>query len=122
MFNQLVTSFTNNIITYCCKLHGCLACLNQLTAKVTSELDSKKLEEIMKNHSLLIQPINVLSAKILDLLTSHTTFENSLNDITKSVKSQRNSATTNTLSSTFVAINAVDEMSERDKRKSTQSS
>lgn len=50
----------------------------------------------MKNHFSLIQPINVLSAKIRDLLTSHTTLENSLN--------------------------VADEMSERDKRKSTQSS
>jgi len=56
MFNQLVTAFPN--ITYCCKLHGCLACLNQLTAKATNEPANKKIKEIMKNHSILNQLIN----------------------------------------------------------------
>jgi len=35
VFNQLDTAFPN--ITYCCKLHGCLTHLNQLTAKATNE-------------------------------------------------------------------------------------
>ena len=71
----------------------------------------------MENHSSLNQSINDLSAKIRDLSSSYTTLENSLNDITKSVKSQGNPAATNTLSSTSVAINVVDEMSERGKSK-----
>ena len=41
VFNQLVSAFSN--ITYCCKLHGCLTRLNQLTAMVTTELaDNRK--------------------------------------------------------------------------------
>jgi len=50
------------------------------------------------------------------LISSYSTLENSFNGITKSMQSKGNSAAPNTLSLT-VAINIVNEISERDKRK-----
>ena len=98
-------------------LHGYLTRLNQLTAKVTNEPDSKKVEEIMKNHSSLNQSISNLSLKIQNLSSSYSTLENSLNGIVRSMQSQGDPVAANTFASTSVAINVVDEISERDKRK-----
>ena len=87
VFNQLVTAFSN--ITYCCKLHGCLTRLNQLTAAmVTTELvNNRKLEDITKNRSILNQSINGLSSKIQNLQTSYGTLESNIKEITKSMQS-----------------------------------
>ena len=120
IFAQLTATFPN--IAYCCKLHGCITRLNQLTANdgKVNESNSKKFEEIVEKHSLLNQSINDLSSKIQSLSLNSATLENKLNDLTKCMQPQKNVSNweaVNTLIPTSVAVNVADEISERDKRK-----
>jgi len=120
VFAQLTATFPN--IAYCCKLHGCLTRFNQLTANDTNvnKSDSKRTEEIAEKYSLLNQPITNLSSKIQHLSLNNTALENKLNNLIKSTHPQENSSNwedLNALTSTSVAVNVADEISERDKRK-----
>ena len=73
----------------------------------------------MEYYSLLNQSISDKSSKIQNLSLSYSTLQNSLNEIKRSMKHQDTLSTANDFTLTLVAINAVDEISERDKRKST---
>jgi len=120
VFAQLTATFPN--IAYCCKLHGCLTRFNQLTANDANvnESDSKRTEEIAEKYSLLNQSITDLSSKIQHLSLNNAALENKLNNLIKSTQPQENSSNwedLNALTSTSVAVNVADEISERDKRK-----
>ena len=119
-FSDLLKSFPN--LAYCCKLNGCFTRLNQLIARnntfeTINKPDDKRGEEIMEYHLSLKQSISDLSSKILNLSSSYSTLDNNLNDIKRSIKPQETLTAANALTSTSVAINVVDEISERDKRK-----
>ena len=119
-FSDLSKSFPN--LAYCCKLNGCFTRLNQLIARnntfeTINKPDDKRGEEIMEYHSSLKQSISDVSSKILNLSSSYSTLESNLNDNKRSIKPQETLTAANALTSTSVAINVVDEISERDKRK-----
>lgn len=117
LFAQLTQTFPN--IAYCCKLHGCLTRLNQLTANDTSanESGNKRIEEIAEKHSLISQSITDLSSQIQNLSLNSAALESKFNNLIKSTQLQKNPPASNTFIPTSVAVDVADEISERDKRK-----
>ena len=121
-FSDLSKFFPN--VAYCCKLNGCLTCLNQLIAinsksKPSAEIN-EVLEDLKKNYSQVNEAITTLSKNIDSLSSNNTELDNKVNTLSKSVQSQPKPPAWEfpaTFTPLSVAINIADELSEWKKRK-----
>jgi len=124
VFSDIAKAIPN--LTYCCKLNNCSVRLNQLVAADSaskSVVVDEVLDDIEKNYSLVTDTISSLSTKIETLLSNNAKLETRVNELSKFIESappQMSFSTQEPVSShvpTTVAVDVVNELHNRDRRK-----